>query len=216
MELIQKQNSDTQQDRQSQADRQLQRLPKAIAGCLVLGCCLMTAVVFWGCAPASYFERTASGGQEEWVVEADDVDAGAAQESADTAVQGMSGEPDSRANGLQRSADEPASQAGTSQEAANGSDSRAAADSAKSGICAQISGAVQHPGVYELPEGSRVVALVEAAGGLRKNAYDLDLNQAAFLADGEKNPCPHKKRGAQSGRRSKGQRESCFRSGRSK
>lgn len=49
-----------------------------------------------------------------------------------------------------------------------------------------ISGAVQNPGVYQLPQGSRLNDAVEAAGGLKSDA-DLDaINLAARLRDGEK------------------------------
>jgi competence protein ComEA len=48
-----------------------------------------------------------------------------------------------------------------------------------------ITGAVRNPGVYTLPPGSRVHAVLEAAGG-PTGAADLDaLNLAAYLADGE-------------------------------
>lgn len=47
-----------------------------------------------------------------------------------------------------------------------------------------VCGAVKHPGVFELPEGSRVYEALALAGGLRKDAYVKDLNQAAQLEDG--------------------------------
>ncbi len=50
----------------------------------------------------------------------------------------------------------------------------------------QVSGAVKTPGVYELPENSRVYQAIEAAGGLLSTADDSTLNQAAFLTDGQK------------------------------
>ena len=49
-----------------------------------------------------------------------------------------------------------------------------------------ISGAVWHPGVYELEEDSRVFQAIEAAGGFSEDADALWLNQAAILSDGEK------------------------------
>lgn len=53
-------------------------------------------------------------------------------------------------------------------------------------IVIDISGAVVRPGVYELPEGSRICDAVTAAGGLLEDA-DLDLlNQAERLADAAK------------------------------
>lgn len=45
-------------------------------------------------------------------------------------------------------------------------------------------GAVQHPGVVELAEGSRVADAIEAAGGLTRTADPAELNLAAVVADG--------------------------------
>ena len=53
-------------------------------------------------------------------------------------------------------------------------------------IYVQVAGAVKKPDVYELPEGSRVYAAIEAAGGLLESADDNDINQAALLEDGQK------------------------------
>ncbi|WP_051195216.1 ComEA family DNA-binding protein [Pseudobutyrivibrio ruminis] len=59
-------------------------------------------------------------------------------------------------------------------------------DLVPSTIYVQVAGAVVKPDVYELPEGSRVYAAIEAAGGLRDEADDSDINQAALLEDGQK------------------------------
>jgi competence protein ComEA len=48
-----------------------------------------------------------------------------------------------------------------------------------------ITGAVQTPGVYELPGGSRVVDAVERAGGFTVDANVAVVNQAAILRDGD-------------------------------
>lgn len=47
-----------------------------------------------------------------------------------------------------------------------------------------ICGAVKQPGVYELPEGSRMQDAVEAAGGFAHDAARDALNLAAFVSDG--------------------------------
>ena len=47
-----------------------------------------------------------------------------------------------------------------------------------------ITGAVRRPGVYDLPAGSRLLRLVEAAGGLDVSADPAAVNLAAVLADG--------------------------------
>lgn len=44
--------------------------------------------------------------------------------------------------------------------------------------------AVKEPGVYSLPEGSRVVDAIRAAGGLTQDASERDVNQASVVADG--------------------------------
>ena len=50
----------------------------------------------------------------------------------------------------------------------------------------QVSGAVVCPGVYAFPEGSRVYEAIARAGGLTEDAYDVELNQAQLLTDGQK------------------------------
>jgi len=47
-----------------------------------------------------------------------------------------------------------------------------------------ITGAVRRPGVYRLPPDSRLLQLVEAAGGLDTSADPVAINLAAFLQDG--------------------------------
>lgn len=52
-------------------------------------------------------------------------------------------------------------------------------------IYVQVSGAVVSPGVYELPEGSRVFEAVQRAGGMTEEADAGQMNQALELSDGE-------------------------------
>lgn len=47
-----------------------------------------------------------------------------------------------------------------------------------------VCGAVNNPGVYELPEDSRICDAIEAAGGMSKDAQESALNQAELLEDG--------------------------------
>lgn len=49
-----------------------------------------------------------------------------------------------------------------------------------------VDGAVIKPGVYKLPEGSRVNDAIIMAGGLKENAITKNLNKARKLVDGEK------------------------------
>lgn len=52
-------------------------------------------------------------------------------------------------------------------------------------IFVQVSGAVVSPGVYELPEGSRIFEAVALAGGVTEEADVGQMNQAQVVSDGE-------------------------------
>ena len=52
-------------------------------------------------------------------------------------------------------------------------------------IYVQVTGAVNHPGGYELSEGARVFEAIEKAGGMREDAKAESINQAQELSDGE-------------------------------
>ncbi|MDH2415472.1 ComEA family DNA-binding protein [Nocardioides sp. CER19] len=52
-------------------------------------------------------------------------------------------------------------------------------------VTVDVSGRVRHPGVLQLPAGSRVVDALEAAGGARPGADLSGLNRARVLVDGE-------------------------------
>lgn len=58
------------------------------------------------------------------------------------------------------------------------------ADATDKGCIVHICGAVQSPGVYELPEGSRVMDAVEAGGGFLPEADQDACNLAALVLDG--------------------------------
>jgi competence protein ComEA len=51
-------------------------------------------------------------------------------------------------------------------------------------VVVHVTGAVQRPGVYTLPAGARVVAALDAAGGLSTDADATAVNQAELLWDG--------------------------------
>lgn len=67
-------------------------------------------------------------------------------------------------------------------------------DSINSVMTVDVSGAVEKPGVYTIPSGSRIHEAILTAGGL-KNAdtdwIDRQLNQADFVRDGMKIYIPH-------------------------
>ena len=55
---------------------------------------------------------------------------------------------------------------------------------AQTAIFVHVCGEVLHPGVYELPEGSRIVDAVNAAGGLSEDASEESVNLAEVVTDG--------------------------------
>jgi competence protein ComEA len=57
-------------------------------------------------------------------------------------------------------------------------------------VIVYITGAVPRPGIYALPEGSRVQDGIAAAGGFLAEAERTDINLAAFLIDGEELDIP--------------------------
>lgn len=67
----------------------------------------------------------------------------------------------------------------------------------KSMVCVHVCGAVNAPGVYELPEGSRVYEAVQAADGFSADAEQNYVNQAQILTDGSKLVIPTEEEAAQ-------------------
>ncbi|MCR5719778.1 MAG: ComEA family DNA-binding protein [Lachnospiraceae bacterium] len=53
-------------------------------------------------------------------------------------------------------------------------------------LCVYVCGAVKNPGVYELPENSRVNDALKAAGGLLPEGDEININLAKPLSDGER------------------------------
>ena len=85
---------------------------------------------------------------------------------------------------LQTEETEDVSEAEASQQAeANEADG---SETSSAQLYVQVSGAVECPGVYAFPEGSRVYEAIARAGGLTEDAYDVELNQAQLLTDGQK------------------------------
>jgi len=59
-------------------------------------------------------------------------------------------------------------------------------------ILVDVSGAVAHPGVYELQLGDRVNDAIQAAGGLLPYSSTVNINLAAYIRDGQKIYIPGK------------------------
>ncbi|MCR4590663.1 MAG: helix-hairpin-helix domain-containing protein [Lachnospiraceae bacterium] len=66
----------------------------------------------------------------------------------------------------------------------SGTDVMAEAETEAGSIFVYLVGAVNKPGVYEVPEGTRIFQVVDSAGGLREDAAAEALNLAAVLQDG--------------------------------
>lgn len=73
----------------------------------------------------------------------------------------------------------------TQQNFGSGSTATTSSSSGSGDIQVYIVGAIKHPGVYTLPAGARVYALLQAAGGPLPKANLVALNLAATLTDGE-------------------------------
>lgn len=63
--------------------------------------------------------------------------------------------------------------------------SRTAESAERAFVYVYLTGAVKEPGVYVLPEGSRLYQAIQRAGGLDTGADLSQINEAVFLSDGE-------------------------------
>jgi competence protein ComEA len=73
--------------------------------------------------------------------------------------------------------------------------SKAATPAVMSTVTVHVVGEVRHPGVYELPGGSRAADAVSAAGGLLGAADQAAVNLARVVADGEQIAVPREGQG---------------------
>jgi competence protein ComEA len=67
------------------------------------------------------------------------------------------------------------------------------------GLVVHVAGAVRNPGVYRLPEGSRVTDALERAGGATAEALADGVNLAAVVADGQQIVIPRRAPGPAAG-----------------
>ena len=70
------------------------------------------------------------------------------------------------------------------EESVNGSGENESVPEKPEGIYVYLVGAVNKPGVYEVPSGTRLFQVVDFAGGFREDAAEEALNLAAVLQDG--------------------------------
>jgi competence protein ComEA len=88
---------------------------------------------------------------------------------------------------------EGASDASYAAAAGGGTEGEGFALSGQAGdLVIDVTGAVEHPGVYRLPAGSRVNDAVQRAGGARPGAELEAVNLAARLADGQQVVVPRR------------------------
>lgn len=115
------------------------------------------------------------------------------------AVTRVSGGDDAAAPTL--ALDEPAGAAATASAAPAEAQEPGTAAAPAAGVAGDgalhvhVAGAVRRPGVYRVPAGSRVVAAIDAAGGLARRADATGVNLAAPLQDGQQVVVPERGRG---------------------
>jgi competence protein ComEA len=134
-----------------------------------------TQVVVWGAIAVALLFIGAR------AVRGEGGEAGGASTYADYSGDGESG-------GYDESESESESEDGTFSVEGSGGD-----------VVVDVTGAVQRPGVYRLPEGSRVEEAVQRAGGATGKAELDSLNLAARLADGQQVVVPERVPGAPPG-----------------
>ena len=99
-----------------------------------------------------------------------------------------------------RSGGEPASASGSHSFAAEAGESGPSGGSfehSEGDLVVHVAGAVHEPGVFRMPEGSRVTDAIERAGGTTREAAADSINLAAPLADGQQIQVPSRTAGAQ-------------------
>ncbi len=91
----------------------------------------------------------------------------------------------------------PSGQAGDGEDGADGAFSASVGTASGGGILVvDVVGAVRAPGLYRLPQGSRIADAVTRAGGMSRKADRTLVNLAAPLADGEQVLVPARVAGA--------------------
>ncbi len=107
-----------------------------------------------------------------------------AEDSVDAGTSGASG-VSGQSSGSVDSGQSPSAGEGSPPSSGSGALDVSGDGAAAAVIQVYVCGAVVSPGVYTLPEGSRVYEAVAMAGGLLETAEPRALNQARLLSDGE-------------------------------
>lgn len=78
----------------------------------------------------------------------------------------------------------------SSAERSDRTDSVSSENQTEQSVFVDAGGCVRKPGVYEVPDGSRVFEVIEKAGGLTEDADTSGINQAEIVTDGMKLTIP--------------------------
>lgn len=116
-------------------------------------------------------EDSGKSGTDEDIREGSDTGTGQESENGSGREEDLAGNGEDSGSGDDREADTDASDGGTDQDVKM--------------IYVDVAGAVCSPGVYTLPEGSRVFQAIEKAGGFADDAHRESMNQAGLLEDGQ-------------------------------
>lgn len=141
-----------------------------------VACFLLLSVislVLWGCKPKDQ--------EPQWLEESVETQPQAEGQTPDSPGQSPVGETNSTESGAQ-TAEIPGEDAQSAPGEISGTTSETSAEPRE--LYVHVCGAVANPGVYVLPEGSRVVDAVMAAGGTTADASGEALNQALAVTDG--------------------------------
>lgn len=104
------------------------------------------------------------------------------QAVAETAVAGT----ETAGEGDVPGAEQPAGDVPVTEEQERAQEVSAGVGQEVDGICyVYLCGAVAHPGVYEVPSGSRIYEVIQLAGGLTAEASAASVNQAETVSDGQ-------------------------------
>lgn len=107
--------------------------------------------------------------------------------TAEEVIHTYQGEETSKADSTSESASSGNNSEKTAADTASKASTDTKADSAVSSgsVFVYVCGAVNIPGVYELPSGARIIDAIAKAGGLTEDADLKKINQASLLTDGE-------------------------------
>lgn len=136
---------------------------------------ILCAVLLGGCGSSTSILKAGEGDESECFVA-----------SEDASEEGFEGQSDEANETVQTEVSDSTENADAAKESGAAEDQQVSEDARQiKQIYVDIQGAVQAPGVYQLPEGSRVFQAIEMAGGITDEAAVELVNQAGILEDGQ-------------------------------